>query len=76
MYLLDWETEGSRTLVEVIDPVTMECLTARLVEDYRNGIYVKFNLTGHGHIRLTRIFNEKLDTSWRGPVYVAGVFFD
>ena len=76
LYLLDWETEGSRTLVEVIDPVTMECLTARLVEDYRNGIYVKFNLTGHGHIRLTRIFNEKLDTSWRGPVYVAGVFFD
>ena len=74
VYLLDYNNEGSQTLVEVIDPVTLECLTATTVNDYSSGIYVNFNITGHAQIRLTRLYNE--DFSNVGAPYVAGVFFD
>lgn len=73
-YLLDWANEGSQTLVEVIDPNTMKSLSAVLVNDYADGKYVSFNVSGHVQLRFTRIYNE--DFSNVGAPYVAGVFFD
>lgn len=73
-YLLDWANEGSQTLVEVIDPNTLKSLSAVLVNDYVNGKYVSFNVSGHVQLRFTRIYNE--DFSNVGAPYVAGVFFD
>ena len=73
-YLLDWENEGSQTLVEVIDPNTLKTLSAVLVNGYSNGKYVRFNVSGHIQMRLTRIYNE--DFSNVGVPYVAGLFFD
>ena len=73
-YLLDWANEGSQTLVEVIDPNTLKSLSAVLVNDYADGKYVSFNVSGHVQLRFTRIYNE--DFSNVGAPYVAGVFFD
>ena len=74
LYLLDWQNESSQTLVEVIDPNTLKTLSAVLVNQYSNGKYVSFNVSGHVQLRLTRIYNE--DFSEVGAPYVAGLFLD
>lgn len=73
-YLLDWNNEDSQTLIEVIDPNTLESLSAVSVNNYKDGKYVSFNVSGHVQLRFTRIYGENL--AHKGANYVAGIFVD
>ena len=66
LYLLDWDRAGRVTTLEVRDDIDSEPILTREVQDYGNGVYLRFAVRGQVSIRLIGV---------RGNAVLSGVFF-
>jgi hypothetical protein len=66
--MLDWDTPGYRVQnIDVIDRVTNAVLDSRSVANFRNGVYVVWQVSGSVRFRVT--------LSAGANAVVSGVFF-
>jgi hypothetical protein len=69
LYFLDWERAGRSQRVELYNADTGELLDVRTLADFREGVYLAWNLRGNFRFRFTNLAN--------GPsTVVSGIFFN
>ena len=74
IYLLDEDNSGRWSMVDVIDPQNQKLLDSQNVFDFGDGVYLKYEITGHVQIRLTNVWTNRYTQSKDTAVY--GVFLD
>jgi hypothetical protein len=67
IYALDWDGQGRSETVQMVDATTGTVLDTRNVTNFRNGVYLAWNVTGHVKLNVT-------GTSGPNAV-ISGVFF-
>jgi hypothetical protein len=68
LYMVDYDKKGRSQTIQFIDPATGRVLQQRSVSNFKNGIYVSYDITGPVTIRFIRT---------GGPnAVLSGVFFD
>ena len=62
LYLLDWDNAsgGRQTSIDVLDGNTGNVLDSRIINNYQDGKYVTYTISGHVQFRLTRFFKENI----------------
>jgi hypothetical protein len=68
VYNLDWDAQGRAQTIDILDVVSGSVLDSRSVSAFTNGVWLRWNLSGHVTIRITR-------TSGVNAV-VSGLFFN
>jgi hypothetical protein len=75
LYCLDWDPQDRIEDIEIFDAVTKERLgSIQRVENFQNGIYLTWNISGHVHIKVTWIPNADLNDV--DNAVVSGIFLD
>ena len=75
LYCLDWDSQDRIEDIEIIDAVTKESLDSiQRVENFQNGIYLTWNISGRVHIKVTWIPNADLNDV--DNAVVSGIFLD
>jgi hypothetical protein len=67
LYLVDWDSPYRAQTVEVIDPATSKVLDSRSVSNFRNGVYLVWQIAGKVRFRLTNTGGANAT--------VSGIFF-
>jgi len=68
LYMVDYDKKGRQQLLQVIDPATGRVIATKTISNFKNGIYVTYDITGPVQLKLTRE---------AGPnAVLSGVFFD
>jgi hypothetical protein len=81
IYLHDRDKQNCQVMLDVIDGDCNERIgESVLLNNYENGVYATYKISGHVRFRLTRFhfkhFGRGDGRDEAGPLYIAGVFFD
>ncbi|MBS1819489.1 MAG: S8 family serine peptidase [Acidobacteria bacterium] len=68
LYCLDWDQNGRRERIDVVDPASGAVLDTRLMSGFQNGQYLAWAISGHVAIRVTNVAGVN--------AVVSGLFFD
>lgn len=68
LYMLDWDSNGRKQRVEVIDEKTGVSLDSRDISSFNSGKYVVYNISGHVRIYVSNLVSGS-------NAVVAGLFF-
>jgi hypothetical protein len=55
LYALDWDNQGRRQRIDIVDADTQALLDTQSINSFREGRYLVWNLRGHVIIRLTNL---------------------
>jgi hypothetical protein len=72
LYFVDWRNEGRAEILDVMDINNYKRLDTKIISNFSQGKYVRYNISGRVQFRITRLPND----DWYGPnAGVSGVFF-
>ncbi len=70
LYCLDWDTNGRSETIQIVDAKTNKVLNTQSISSFHQGIYLRWKVSGHIKIVLTR------NPSGVYNALASGIFFD